>query len=601
MFMLIVTVVVVGATTYIWSSRGFFSALIHMICVLAAGAVAFGVWEPVSYLILEQSGDRGFGAAVGGVAWAVGLAVPFALTLALLRAGVDKLLPFNAQCETSVDYVGGAVCGLVSGVISGGIIVLSIGYLRLESNFGGYKPVIFSTGQSRGALEENKDALVPWVDRLTARLYSGLSETTLRTSEPLAKWHPDLEAEGGALRTTYEGKSRNVYKTDSFVFQGWYTVGNPPGNQEIAALTPDAWDDTPQKVFTDLHGEEIKNGYIAGFNIKFKSSAKEKTGQVVVGNGQIRLVVQKGDEEEYKALHPFAVVTNVEDPTKIEYARFRFNSDETYIASVGGASEANMAFEFPIPQGYRPIALYVKGVRVDLEDKPGPKQFAEPADRDQVIQTGELEGMGNIGPILDANGNPVAPAPGQVNSGPSITVTNSLGVIIQRGTEQGVDVAEEGRGWVIRDGEMTLNLDQLKGRNAGIEPSLMVNRFSSTESTVVVQVDVSPAKRSEEFIKNFDLADKDKPPTLVDTNGTKYEAVGYTYKDTSIFRLRYTVGAPLKGLGEPGVPSVSRSTPNRELKFVFRVSLGVDIREFRIGDRVIDSWDPPIKCNSRQK
>lgn len=598
MFMLLLTVAVVGATAYIWSSRGFFSALIHMICVLAAGAIAFGVWEPVAYLILDQSGDRGFGSMLGGVAWGISLALPFAISLALLRAAVDKLLPFNAQCESSVDYIGGAICGLVSGVISCGIIVLSIGYLRLEPDFGGYKPVVFTSGSGRGSLEQNKNNLVPWVDRLTARLYSGLSLTTLRTNEPLAKWRADLETEGGALRTTYEGKSRNAYKPDAVVFQGWYTVGNPQGNQTIESLMPDAWDDTNQKI-TDLRGDPFTMGYIGGFNIKFKSAAKEKTGQVLVGNGQIRLVVQRGDEEEYKALHPIALVTNIEDPTKVEYARFRFNSDETYIASVGGSSEANMAFEFPIPQGYHPIALYVKGVRINIEDGAKPNEYPTPADRDTVIQSGNMAGMGGVGPILGPDGQPVEAPPTTGNTGPTIEVSNILGVIIQRGTEQGVEVAQEGRGWVIRSGEMTLNTDQLKGRNAGIESQLQVNRFSTNEDTVVVKVDVSPSKRSNDFGKVWDQADKDKPPTLIDTNGTKYEAVGYVYKDPSIFRLRYTRGEPLKGLA--AAPSVSRSNPNRELKLVFSVSFGVDITEFRIGDLVLDTYDPPIKCNARQK
>ncbi len=600
MFMLLITVAVAGVTAYIWSTRGFFSSLVHMVCVLAAGAIAFGVWEPVSYLILDQSGDRGFGSMLSGVAWGLGLAVPFALSLALLRAGVDKLLPFNAQCETSVDYIGGAVCGLVSGVISAGIVVLSIGYLRLEPDFGGYKPVVFTSQSGRGSLQENPDSFVPWVDRLTARLYSGLSLTTLRTGEPLAKWHPDLETENGALRTTYEGKSRNAYKPDSFVFQGWYTVGNTSGNQTIESLMPDAWDETPQKI-ADLRGEPFGQGYIAGFNIKFKSAAKEKTGQVVIGNGQIRLVVQKGDEEDYRALHPMALITNIEDPTKVEYARFRYNSDDVYIASVGGASEANMAFEFPIPAGYHPIALYVKGARVELEGATEPKKYDSAADRDAVIQAGDMTGMGGVGPILGPDGQPVAAPPTTAFGGPFIQANNNIGVIIQRGTEQGVEVAEEGRGWTIRNGEMRLKIDQLKGRSAGVEPKLQVNRFSVNESTVVVQVDVSPSHRPDEFGKVYDLCDKDKPPVLVDTNGVKYEAVGFVYKDLSDFMLRYTVGAPLKGLGEAGVPSVSRSTPNRELKLVFRVSLGVDIKEFRIGDRLLETYDPPLKCNTPQK
>src|SRR5215813_3532623 len=113
MVMVAIIVVVVGLTSYVWSTRGFFSALIHMACVIAAGAIAFGLWEPLGYLLLDMSGDRGFGSLIRDVSWGLALALPFALSLALLRAGVDKLLPMNAQCDPTVDYIGGAACGLV--------------------------------------------------------------------------------------------------------------------------------------------------------------------------------------------------------------------------------------------------------------------------------------------------------------------------------------------------------------------------------------------------------------------------------------------------------------------------------------------------------
>src|SRR5882757_4289866 len=117
MLMLLFTLAIVGVTAYIWCTRGFFSSLIHMVCVIAAGAVAFGVWEPVSYFLIKSFPERGFGSALGEMAWGLGLAVPFALTLAILRGVIDKLLPFNAQVEGPANYIGGVICGLVSGVI----------------------------------------------------------------------------------------------------------------------------------------------------------------------------------------------------------------------------------------------------------------------------------------------------------------------------------------------------------------------------------------------------------------------------------------------------------------------------------------------------
>lgn len=599
MIILLLTLVVVGATAYVWSTRGFFSALIHMLCTLAAGAIAFGVWEPVGYALLNASPDRGFFSFLSGIAWGLALALPFSIALAILRVAVDKLLPANAQCDTAADYIGGAVCGGVAGVISGGIMILSIGYLRVGPDFGGYRPINYTSGVARGSLEASKETFVPWVDRIAAGLYERLSLTTLRTGEPLAKWHPNLVTEPGALRTTYDGKSRNTYTKGAFSLLGTYTVGDPARGEKLEYLLSDSWDDVPQKI-SDLSGESPTTGYIAGFIVKLTSMAREKTGQIVIGNGQIRLVCGNDENEEYIAAHPIAVVTNVEDPTKVEYARFRYNSDDLFIASAGGASEATMAFEFPVPTGFKPIALYVKGVRVNLEEQPQPTNFENTILRDEMIRSGQMAGMGNVGPILDpVTGQPVPGIPNQVAFGPGIMVSNALGFMIQKGTERGLEVAEEGRGWTVRDGEVKLTSQQLRGATSGLDPKLQINRFSTTDDTVIVKVDVSPSRRTPDFTKLMDLAEKGVPPTLIDTNGTKYEAVGFLYKDSSITQLRFTKGQPLKGMGD--APSVSRSTPDRQLTLVFVVSLGVQISEFRIGNSVIETYTPPVKCDQRQK
>ena len=182
---------------------------------------------------------------------------------------------------------------------------------------------------------------------------------------------------------------------------------------------------------------------------------------------------------------------------------------------------------------------------------------------------------------------------------PTTVVSNSLGIIIQRGTEQGVEVSEEGRGWVIRDGETTLKNTELVTRGKPVDIHLQVNRFFATPDCNVVKVDVSPEIRPDAFTKALSGADKSERLVLLDTLGRKYEAVGYLYQDQAITRIRYTKGAPLKGLSD--APSVSRSTPDRHLTFVFSVSLGVQIKEFRIGDTVLETYSPPITCDQTQK
>ena len=194
---------------------------------------------------------------------------------------------------------------------------------------------------------------------------------------------------------------------------------------------------------------------------------------------------------------------------------------------------------------------------------------------------------------------PAPPAAKQ--AGPTIVVSNQLGLIIPRGKDQGLEVAEEGRGWVIRDGEAKFKPGDLADRSHPVEPRLQVNRFAVVDDIAVVKVTLSPADRPDEFIKALEQADKDRPPTLVDTKGKKYEAVGFVYTDAEIVHVRYTRNAPLKGLGEPGVKIIGRSTPDRHLTLIFTVSLGREVKEFRIGDKVLETYDPPVKCDQKQK
>lgn len=589
MWMLLVTVIIVGATAYVWCTRGFFSAFIHMICVFAAGAIAFGVWEPLSELIREGAPDRGTFSFLSGAALTLGLALPFAISLAVLRAVIDKILPANAQCEKVADYVGGGVCGVISGIISAGIVVLSVGFLRADPEFLGYAQASYTSGQGRGSIEKNAGTMVPWVDRIVAGLYSQLSTTTLRTDEPLAKLYPDLATFPGELRVTFDGKSRNSITRKDLTFRGWYAVGDPTKGVPVKSLLSDAWSENTQKI-SDLSGEQITSGnyYLAGFVVKFKTSAREKTGTVFVGNAQVRLVVaNRDDEEDTKALHPIAMIGRTDSAIRVDYARFRYDSDNLFISSVGAEAEPVMAFEFPVPAGYDPIAFFVKGVRYPIEGKAA-NTFASVADRDEKIQAGEFVDMGGVGPILDDKGNPLKAQEGASTiMAQPVTVANSIGVTLQKGTEgPRLTLAQDNRGWAVQDGKTTIATAQ--ANKAGLEKPLRIDHFALNADTALIKVVVSPTARPDDFNKKYEAIDPSALPVLVDTNGTTYQAVGYIYKDSTKFELQFQQSNPLKNIGE--APRVTRNTPDKQLTLIFVVNNGIDLKEFRIGDTVLDDW-----------
>ncbi|MEM8735733.1 MAG: hypothetical protein AAGG44_15980, partial [Planctomycetota bacterium] len=125
---------------YAWVTKGFFSAFLHMVCVIMAGAVAFAFWEHSSLLILTKA-PSGFFGFVGDAAWGLGLIFPFALSLIIFRVIADSVVKANVQVAEAMNYIGGGVCGLVSGVITAGVFVIAVGYMRVPAEFLGYQPV----------------------------------------------------------------------------------------------------------------------------------------------------------------------------------------------------------------------------------------------------------------------------------------------------------------------------------------------------------------------------------------------------------------------------------------------------------------------------
>jgi hypothetical protein len=603
--------VIVGAITYVWVVRGFFSALVHLACTLVAGAIAFAFWEPLGNWLLNAAPDRGTMAFLRDSPWAIAIAVPFALSLGILRFATNKLLPANAKCEDVVDYVGGGLCGLASGAITAGFFMIAVGFLRFGPGAAGFQPVRYTAAaEGRGSIEREPGFMVgavPRFDTLTVRLYETLSMTTLRTSEPLGKWYPRFDDVPWANRMTYGGRGRNTIRARDFTVQGWYTVGRAPNDNEwrggpMAPLMQDVWNPTTSQTSVDMDGNRISSGYIAGFKTKLSSGAKEKQGQIIVGNGQVRLIVESVTEEDFKSLHPVAVVTNVgieglaqdQEPAS---ARFRFDGNEVFFCSVGGASDATMWFEFAVPSGYKPIGLSIKNMRWEMPEGMAPTTYQAAAERDAaVIALG-----GVMSPPGGAAANPLTPTTEVPN--PEVIASNSIGQRIQRGSHGTLATEETDRTWWIIDGEYTFSMKQLRESSQGLEANLVIDRFAVTNDTVIVKVDVSVNSPASILGSAADSADPNSPLVVEDTNGVQYEAVGYTYSDGEKYSIRFTVGQPLRGLTELNSSGVmiSKSRPNQELKLVFRPTLGVKLRAFKIGAQTIRTWDPPIELNTPQK
>ena len=103
MILNLIVVAIVLLVAYMWTAQGFFSALIHLMCTIVAGAMAFALWEPLTYAFLLN--------ATPSLAWTVGLVIPFVVFLVGLRVATDKLITRDVKMPGAVDFAGGGIAG----------------------------------------------------------------------------------------------------------------------------------------------------------------------------------------------------------------------------------------------------------------------------------------------------------------------------------------------------------------------------------------------------------------------------------------------------------------------------------------------------------
>lgn len=574
MILSLLAIALVGLIAYLWSAQGAFSAFLHLVCVIVAGAVAFAVWEPLVYgVLLGVHKD---------VAWGVGLIAPFVLTLFLLRLATDRLLPKGLDFDAATNFAGGLIFGGLSGVLTVGILMIGVSFMRLPSSVLGHQPIALD---SNGSLVRKGGALLP-ADRLTQRFYEALSAGAFSTPTPLASRMPDAHEQGAMARVTYGDKGLVAIRPEDFDVVGRYVVKGPGVSELLAdsfTLSPDGGP-VPQGA-KSLDGSGYPQGStLEGYIVRFKAGAKEKAGQIVVSPGHFRLVTRNEDGAA-GALAPIAAVGRQEAHT-FNLGRWRFDNSEPHYASVGGASDATFAIEFIVPpDAGSERDLYVRLVRVPIAG--APTEFGSVAARDEAVR-------GRAAPFDQIAQGALAEAPAQgagatpVATGEPIRVSDRIGGTLNRSDRGGLEVDADN---LIIDGEGSVSSKAMAAAT-GIDFKLRVERFASTLDTCIVQVDVSVPSRTTLFGRALDAALQAAPPVLVDQLGQQYEPVGFIHDTGAAVTIRFKPGEPIRAMSQ--LPTLSRSRPSEKLTLLFRVSAGVQIVRFALGNQTVEELKPPL-------
>jgi len=629
----IIVIVITLSIALLWSAtnlkgRGAFSALLNMLCVLAAGAVSLGLWQFLTRDIIL--GMASGGGTLENVAWGLGLLGPFIVALALLRLTLDLTIRANIKLNTAADFTGGLLFGAVSGLITAGFIVLGIGMLRTGPTAFGHQPL----ADDGGKIVYESGLWLP-VDRLTVSLYEHLSRGALSTGTPLATEIPDLHEHAASLRfvpTKTDGSLGRVTITpESFDAFTAYTLEGPLNELLSDTLAPEKAQDA---VMPD--GSRYPQGStLLGIAIRFDSGAAEAGGQVVLAPAQLRLVIQNDQTGETDAVYPIAIISRTDRDDEFDqiatdaagafaYRRFRVDSNNLAFPTVGGDSTHFFIPEFLVPPGFSPKNLWVKGIPdpgnlTDVDPTPVLQLLSQAADsdlardfedapayapRDLGLFNGLLLQALNI-PVLsgtdwlnlEAAGQPLEPREA------GITRNNRFPArwVLTNNTKGGLASNQSNE---ISSGTQQFDRELL---SQSATSDLRIDSFAERPTTSLVRLEVR--NQNGEFTDLGSRIERSlnasEVPVLVNESGEQFLPAAYIYADGATVTFSLDPTSPLRRLDE--LPDqLSSSKTDQSLWLYYRVTTGSPIiavmNGLREGDENKDALatlQPPLTTNRR--
>lgn len=328
----ILIVILVLLIAYWWANQGLFSAILHLVAVIAAGAIAFAVWEPLTYMQLS-------GSKWDGYAWGVTLIGAFAVMLFIIRFSLDKIAPANVELPHWANLVFGFPVGGAAGVLTMGIVVIGGGHLQSQTiimGLGGW-----ARSQRSGQIEKLNNLWLP-VHTVTANFYSYISASSFWVPNPMMHVNPQIDRQAVSLIR------------DSFA-NGTGAIAMSPGAVTI------------RQAGLESTGE-------LSVELSFASSAIDYNDQLTLSSSQVRLIGRPSSPlDEPEVVHPHAWTQRGD--------RFEFESHGWYATSVPARESAELVFHFRIGD-MTPQYIQIRGTRFDLP------QIQQDGLRDITVATG---------------------------------------------------------------------------------------------------------------------------------------------------------------------------------------------------------------------
>jgi len=193
-----------GLIAYWWANQGLYSSVLHLACVICAGVLAFATWEPITGIFAGVPSLLAYSKGIG-------LLLPFAVYLFVLRLLADKLAPDNLNFPHWANLSLGGAFGVASGVLTVGIALIGIGHTHSSKDLLGVTGAVRTTN-TRGQPKLDSTALWIPVHIMTGNFYAMLSKSAFAPtlSRPtLASEYPMIGQQAlGLHRDTYSKTGR---------------------------------------------------------------------------------------------------------------------------------------------------------------------------------------------------------------------------------------------------------------------------------------------------------------------------------------------------------------------------------------------------------
>lgn len=540
----LLVIALAGLIAYWWASQGAFSSLLHLLCVIAAGAMAFAVWEPVAVRILGMGG-------ISIYAWGLGLLVPFAVFLFIFRLATDKLVPANLNFPPAANYAVGGVFGAASGVLTLGMVLIGAGLMQGERSFMGFAGWSRSS-QTQGRPAEVNSLWLPmhaWTSQFYAELSAGsLAPETIAASLKSRQPYVDRMSMGLLRDGALDGRSR---------------ISVPPDSMDVlGAVAADS---------AQIPGSNLPGGVYA-VGLTFRQPAFDFGEQFRLSSSQVRLIGDASPRTTAPVAHPVAWTADLPGGGR---GIFPFDDTSHYVTSVPGQQQLTtwLIFDQRDLGGAAPRYLQVKGLRVPLAT-------IEPVDVSRLVA--KVMGQGDSKPPEFVANLPTV-------SGSDIRMTNSIAPL-QLSTNELPGMRESNA--YLTEGRATF--PATPGQR--INKSLQVKGIFEPDGTRIVRLNISRRKSPIDIwdSKVREEAGDGAGIFLVDEQGRGFAPIGFIWQRRNDREVDITLD-PVTGIRKISDFPAMSSAGVDDLDAVFRVSVGSRIKAVRLGEVQIANVDLEVK------